>query len=58
MDNNLTPFPSDDGEKLFSDYGILPKNLVELGALALTVDPNAAKDGLRKITSLQKVNFV
>lgn len=43
----------DDGTKLFRDYGILAKGLVELGALALSADPEGAKDK-RKIVSLSK----
>jgi ribonuclease D len=30
---------TDDGEKLFSDFGILPAGLVELAALARSADP-------------------
>ncbi|KAF5384061.1 hypothetical protein D9615_003145 [Tricholomella constricta] len=42
-----------DGKKLFRDYGILAKNLVELGAVASAVDPsNVSK---RKIVSLAKL---
>ncbi|KAL4262805.1 3'-5' exonuclease domain-containing protein [Pleurotus pulmonarius] len=32
-----------DGAKLFSDYGVVGQNLVELGALARQADPDAAK---------------
>jgi len=42
-----------DGKKLFRDYGILAKNLVELGTVALMVDP--APVWKRKIVSLAKV---
>lgn len=45
----------DDGAKLFRDYGILAKGLVELGGLALFVDPKGAKEK-RKIVSLAKVH--
>lgn len=44
----------DDGKKLFRDYGILAKNLIELGSLALVVDP--APVAKRKIVSLAKVS--
>lgn len=43
----------DDGKKLFRDYGILAKNLVELGSVALVVDP--VPIARRKIVSLAKV---
>lgn len=42
-----------DGKKLFRDYGILARNLVELGSVALTVDP--ALVWRRKIVSLAKL---
>ena len=47
---------TDDGKKLFRDYGILAKNLVELGAVALVADPDARFGKTkRKIVSLVKV---
>ncbi|KAF9447045.1 ribonuclease H-like protein [Macrolepiota fuliginosa MF-IS2] len=42
-----------DGKKLFKDYGIMAKNLVELGSVALVVDP--APVAKRKIVSLAKL---
>ncbi|KAF8062457.1 ribonuclease H-like domain-containing protein [Lyophyllum atratum] len=42
-----------DGRKLFRDYGILAKNLVELGALAAVADPTSGIK--RKIISLAKL---
>ncbi|GLB40022.1 putative 3'-5' exonuclease [Lyophyllum shimeji] len=42
-----------DGRKLFRDYGILAKNLVELGALAAVADPTS--ETKRKIISLAKL---
>lgn len=45
----------DDGKKLFRDYGILAKNLVELGSVALVVDPSPVAK--RKIVSLAKVSL-
>lgn len=45
----------DDGQKLFRDYGILARNLVELGAVARQVDPSFAKAHKRSIVSLAKV---
>ncbi|XP_006455377.1 hypothetical protein AGABI2DRAFT_209861 [Agaricus bisporus var. bisporus H97] len=42
-----------DGKKLFRDYGILAKNLVELGSFALIVDPSPVAK--RKIVSLAKL---
>jgi hypothetical protein len=50
----------DDGRKLFRDHGILAKNLVELGALALLVDPVGSQErskSKRKIVSLVKVSL-
>ncbi|KAH9848042.1 ribonuclease H-like domain-containing protein [Lenzites betulinus] len=44
-----------DGQKLFRDYGILARNLVELGAVARHVDPEFAKAHKRSIVSLAKV---
>ncbi|EIW53709.1 ribonuclease H-like protein [Trametes versicolor FP-101664 SS1] len=44
-----------DGQKLFRDYGILARNLVELGAVARQVDPSFAKAHKRSIVSLAKV---
>ena len=41
--------------KLFRDYGILPSNLVELGALACQVDEKFASTFNRPIVSLAKV---
>ncbi|KAG5643403.1 hypothetical protein DXG03_000981 [Asterophora parasitica] len=41
-----------DGKKLFSDFGIIAKNLVELGAVALVADPSRSKKSKRKIVSL------
>ncbi|KAG5653721.1 hypothetical protein H0H81_011128 [Sphagnurus paluster] len=41
-----------DGKKLFRDYGILAKNLVELGAIAAAADPDGPK---RRIVSLSKL---
>ncbi|KAG6881685.1 hypothetical protein C0995_001056, partial [Termitomyces sp. Mi166 len=42
-----------DGKKLFRDYGVLAKNLLELGALAAAWDP--AHNIKRKIISLAKL---
>ncbi|KAG6867327.1 hypothetical protein C0993_004333 [Termitomyces sp. T159_Od127] len=42
-----------DGKKLFRDYGVLAKNLLELAALAVAWDP--AHTIKRKITSLAKL---
>ncbi|KAJ3556537.1 hypothetical protein NP233_g11955 [Leucocoprinus birnbaumii] len=42
-----------DGKKLFRDYGIMAKNLVELGSVALVVDPSPISN--RKIVSLAKL---
>lgn len=42
-----------DGKKLFRDYGIMAKNLVELGSVALVVDPKPIAK--RKIVSLAKL---
>jgi len=43
-----------DGKKLFRDYGILAKNLVELGTVSLMVEPVPVWK--RKIVSLAKVS--
>jgi hypothetical protein len=49
--------PTDDGRKLFRDYGILAKNLVELGAVALVADPDSQiGKAKRKIVSLVRVS--
>jgi hypothetical protein len=45
----------DDAMKLFRDYGILARNLIELGALACAVDERFAKIYARPIVSLAKV---
>ena len=50
-----SPLVVDDAKKLFRDYGILAKNLVELGAMALIAD--ATFMAKRKIVSLQKVHL-
>jgi hypothetical protein len=42
----------DDGKKLFRDYGIIARNLVELGSVALAIDPLPVAN--RKIVSLAK----
>jgi hypothetical protein len=61
---NITRLLVDDGQKLFRDYGILARNLVELGALARQADPSstqafASEDGRRRtIVSLAKVGRV
>ncbi|KAI0824507.1 ribonuclease H-like protein [Trametes gibbosa] len=44
-----------DGQKLFRDYGILGRNLVELGTVARHVDPSFAKEHKRSVVSLAKV---
>ncbi|KAI0357923.1 ribonuclease H-like protein [Trametes cingulata] len=44
-----------DGQKLFNDFGILGRNLVELGAIARHVDPSFAALHKRSIVSLAKV---
>ncbi|KAI0633974.1 ribonuclease H-like domain-containing protein [Trametes polyzona] len=44
-----------DGQKLFGDYGVLARNLVELGTIARHVDPSFAAVHKRKIVSLAKV---
>jgi len=47
-----------DGKKLFRDHGILAKNLVELGALALLVDPVGSQErskSKRRVVSLVKL---
>lgn len=44
---------SDDGRKLFRDYGILAANLVELGGLARAADPSCSFT--RSIVALAKV---
>jgi hypothetical protein len=47
-----------DGKKLFRDHSILAKNLVELGALALLVDPAGSQErskSKRRIISLAKL---
>lgn len=41
--------------KLFRDFGILPSNLVELGAYALQSDPNFSKTYTRSIVSLKRM---
>lgn len=48
-----------DGRKLFRDYGILAKNLVELGAVAFIADPDPGiGKAKRKIVSLAKVRIL
>ncbi|KAI0694545.1 ribonuclease H-like domain-containing protein [Cytidiella melzeri] len=42
-----------DGQKLLKDYGVTPKNLIELGALAREADP--AFSSKRSIVSLSKM---
>lgn len=54
------PLPSisnlaDDGSKLFRDFGICARNLVELGALARHVDPSFAATYNRAIVGLANV---
>ncbi|KAJ8472632.1 hypothetical protein ONZ51_g8396 [Trametes cubensis] len=44
-----------DGQKLFNDYGILARNLVELGAMARQADPAFSKVYKRSIVSLARV---
>ncbi|KAH9886271.1 ribonuclease H-like domain-containing protein [Cubamyces lactineus] len=44
-----------DGQKLFHDYGILARNLVELGAMAHQADPAFSKTYKRTIVSLARV---
>ncbi|KAI0324115.1 ribonuclease H-like protein [Cubamyces sp. BRFM 1775] len=44
-----------DGQKLFSDYGILARNLVELGAMARQADPAFSETYKRSIVSLARV---
>ncbi|KAF9012016.1 ribonuclease H-like domain-containing protein [Cyathus striatus] len=44
-----------DGHKLFKDYGILSRNLVELGALAQVADPEMSFGRKRKVVSLAKL---
>jgi hypothetical protein len=56
----LSPYPStdvdtDDATKLYRDYGILARNLVELGALASAADPRFASIYRRPIVALAKV---
>ena len=52
-------FVADDGKKLFRDYGILAKNLVELGAVAIAADPNAQNARTnRRIVSLAKARIL
>lgn len=46
---------ADDGQKLFRDFGILPANLVELGALARQADPAFSQHFKRSIVALAKV---
>ena len=58
--NILTCLPSDDGRKLFRDFGIVAQNLVELGAVALLVDPVGSQErskSKRRIVSLVKVSL-
>ncbi|KAG6807398.1 hypothetical protein H0H92_007741 [Tricholoma furcatifolium] len=50
---NILSVPSDDGKKLFRDYGILSKNMVELGVIAAAWDPSHTFK--RKIVSLAKI---
>lgn len=45
----------DDGAKLFRDFGIRAKNLVELGALGRHVDPAFAQIHKRYVVSLANV---
>ncbi|KAI0768322.1 ribonuclease H-like domain-containing protein [Trametes elegans] len=44
-----------DGQKLFRDFGILARSLVELGTLAHVADPSFANAYRRKIVSLARV---
>ncbi|KAI0640448.1 ribonuclease H-like domain-containing protein [Trametes meyenii] len=44
-----------DGWKLFRDFGILAKGLVELGALAREADPSFSKKYRRSVVSLARV---
>ncbi|KAF7982856.1 hypothetical protein HWV62_25834 [Athelia sp. TMB] len=44
-----------DGNKLYRDFGIQAKNLVELGALARQVDSSFAEKHARSVVSLAKV---
>ena len=44
-----------DGMKLFRDYGIIARNLVELGALACAADARFAEIFKRPIVALAKV---
>ena len=46
---------TDDGQKLFNDYGILARNLVELGAMARQADPAFSKVYKCNIVSLARV---
>lgn len=51
----VLPLRLDDGEKLFRDFGILPGNLVELGAFAARADPAFKLVYRRSIVSLARM---
>jgi len=46
---------TDDGEKLFHDFGILAAGLVELGAFAHSTDPAFSSAYSRSIVSLVRM---
>lgn len=46
---------ADDGTKLFADFHIAARNLVELGALAQQADPTFSAHYKRRVVSLAKM---